>query len=172
MKKKPMSVALALAVTAGCSAQSGGDLVGHSSEAISVSSVYNFGTLAKPGSCMDAQGAGTGDGTQIQEWACDGSVAQAYELQDAGNGAFALFNANAGKCVDVQARGTANGTKIQLYDCNGTGAQQWQAQADGSLLNPSSGRCLDDPSASTANSTQLQIWDCNGQPQQHWQLPA
>ena len=42
--------------------------------------IYNFGALAHPGSCMDAQGGGTGDGTQIQEWPCNGTGAQSYEL--------------------------------------------------------------------------------------------
>jgi len=172
MKKKPLSVALALAVTAGCSAQSGGDLVGHSSEAISVGSVYNFGTLAKPGSCMDAQGAGTGDGTQIQEWACNGTGAQSFSVQAAGGGAYYLVNTNANKCVDVQARGTANGTKIQLYDCNQTVAQTFsiEPEANGfvTFVNTNSGKCLDVSGDDPANGTVVQLYDCNGTNAQLW----
>ena len=77
---------------------------------------------------MDAQASGTADGTQIQEWWCNGTGAQSFSVEDAGNGAYFLVNANANKCVDVAARGTANGTKIQLYECNGTPAQAFSIQ--------------------------------------------
>jgi hypothetical protein len=98
----------------GCGAPSGGDVVGQSAGEIAAGAVYNFGTLAHPGACMDAQGAGTADGTQIQEWWCNGTGAQSFAVQHAGNGAYYLVNTHANECVDVQARGTANGTKILL----------------------------------------------------------
>ena len=123
------------------------DSVGQVSAGLSVGAVYNFGTLAHPGACMDADGGGTANGTQIQEWWCNGSGAQAFALQNAGDGAFKLVNTHANKCVDVAARGTANGTKIQLCDCNGTPAQTFflQPAANGfvTFVNTNSGKCLD-----------------------------
>ena len=74
----------------------------NSGQAVSAGQIFNFGALAHPGSCMDARGAGTADGTQIQEWDCNGTGAQSFELEDAGGGAFAIVNTNANKCVDVQ----------------------------------------------------------------------
>jgi hypothetical protein len=172
MNKKPMSVALALAACAACSAQSGSDVVGSSNEAITAGATYNFGTLANPGACMDATGGGTGDGTQIQEWWCNGSGAQSFSVQSAGGGAYYIVNTNANKCVDVQARGTANGTKIQLYDCNQTPAQTFyiEPQSNGfvTLVNTNSNKCLDVTAASTANGTLIQLYDCNGTNAQLW----
>jgi hypothetical protein len=172
MKMKPSSVALVLAMTAGCSAQSGGEVVGESGQAIVTGAVYNFGTLANPGSCMDAEGAGTADGTQIQEYVCNGTGAQSFSVQDAGNGAYYLVNTNANKCVDVNARGTANGTKIQLYDCNQTTAQTFtiQPEANGfvSFVNTNSGKCLDVTADNPANGTLVQLYDCNGTNAQLW----
>ena len=116
---KRMTLVLFAAAFAACNGTaSTGDQVGQVGDAFAVGAVYNFGTLAHPGACMDANGGGTANGTQIQEWWCNGSGAQAFALQNAGGGAYTLVNTHAGNCVDVAARGTANGTKIQLYDCN------------------------------------------------------
>lgn len=140
---------------------------GSTVEAVTLGDLYNFGTLAGPGSCMDAQGGGTTDGTQIQEWTCNGTGAQSYELQDDGDGdgAFYIVNPQANKCVDVSGAGTANGTKIQLYDCNGTGAQKFvtQAAANGNVyfVNTNSNKCLDVEADDPANGTVVQLYECN-----------
>src|SRR5258708_30929920 len=137
---------LALAAPSlGCSAAGPGEAAADNSQAVVAGNIFNFGTLAHPGACMDAQYAGTGDGTQLQEWWCNGTGAQSYRLDDAGGGAFTLVNTHANKCVDVQSRGTANGTKIQLWDCNGTPAQTfWVADAGGgfvSFVSPPPNKC-------------------------------
>jgi beta-glucanase (GH16 family) len=134
-------------------------------------SIYNFGTLAHPGACMDATGAGTGDGTQIEEWWCNGNGAQAYDLQSAGNGVYNLVNTNANKCVDVNGMGTANGTKVQLWDCNGSGAQTFTMRSINgfvSFVNTNSGKCLDVAGDNPADGTHVQLWDCNGTNAQLW----
>ncbi|WP_344671954.1 ricin-type beta-trefoil lectin domain protein, partial [Catenulispora yoronensis] len=118
------------------------------------------------GKCADDNARGTADGTKIQLWDCNGTVAQQFTVKS--DGSLGIM----GKCLDVTGSGTANGTLVQLYTCNGTGAQQWRQQADGSLQNPQSGRCLDDPNSTTTNGTQLQIYDCNGTNAQKWKLPS
>jgi beta-glucosidase len=114
--------------------------------------------------CVDVRAASSADGTPVQIFTCNGTVAQSWTVT--GGTLQAL-----GKCLDVAAGGTANGTKVQLFTCNGTGAQTWQPQSNGALLNPQSGRCLDDPGATTTSGTQLQIFDCNGTNAQSWTLP-
>ncbi len=116
------------------------------------------------GLCVDVRAASSADGTPVQIFTCNGTVAQSWTVS--GGTLQAL-----GKCLDVSGAGTANGTKVQLFTCNGSGAQTWQPQSNGSLLNPASGRCLDDPGATTTSGTQLQIWDCNGTNAQSWTLP-
>jgi beta-glucanase (GH16 family) len=163
---------LGVAATTACGAPSGGDVVGQSAQGITVGAVYNFGTLAHPGACMDARGSGTDDGTQIQEWWCNGTGAQSFAVQDAGNGAYSLVNTHANKCVDVQARGTANGTKIQLYDCNQSPAQAFwiQPASNGfvSFVNTNSGKCLDVAGDNPADGTVVQLYDCNQTNAQLW----
>src|SRR5438067_1313672 len=145
---------------------------GEHGDGLSAGAVYNFGTLVHPGACMDASGAGTGNGTQIQEWWCNGSGAQAFAVENAGGGAVALINTHANKCVDVAARATANGTKIQLYDCNQTPAQSFfvRAAANGlvTFVNTNSGKCLDVAGANPADGTVVQLYDCNDTNAQLW----
>jgi len=151
--------------------------VGHDREDVTISAIvsgaiYNFGTLANPGSCMDAQGGSSADGAALQEWPCNGTGAQSYEVVDDGTGAFYLVNTQANKCVDVAAAGTADGTKIQLYDCNGTAAQRFLVQDAGgglvSFVNTNSNRCLDVTADNAAAGTALQLYDCNGTSAQEW----
>jgi beta-glucanase (GH16 family) len=144
----------------------------HSEAAVTAGDIFNFGTLAHPGSCMDARYGGTSDGTQIQEWSCNGTGAQSYELVDAGGGAFNIVNTQANRCVDVQAAGTANGTKVQLYDCNGTGAQRFVTQDAGNgfvfFVNTNSNKCLDVQADDPNDGTVVQLYDCNGTNAQRW----
>jgi hypothetical protein len=168
----PYALGFATLVTFGCSASPGDD-ARQTSQAVSAGQIFNFGTLVNPGSCMDAQGAGTTDGTQIQEWVCNGTGAQSFALQDAGNGAFNVVNTNAGKCVDISGAGTADGTKVQLWDCNGTGAQTFVLQPTGSsgfvnIINTHSNKCLDVQYSNPASGTVVQLWGCDGTNAQVW----
>jgi hypothetical protein len=170
---KTSTIAILLLVAAGCSASNTDETTERAGErVVSAGDIFNFGTLAHPGSCMDAQGAGTADGTQIQEWTCNGSGAQAYEARDLGGGTFALVNTNANKCVDIYARGTANGTKVGLWDCNGTPAQSFFIQDAGNgfvkFVNTNSGKCLDVAGDDPNDGTVVQLWDCNGTNAQKW----
>ncbi|MFC9331271.1 RICIN domain-containing protein [Kitasatospora sp. NPDC057015] len=120
------------------------------------------------GRCLDVQAAGTADGTPVQLYDCNGSVAQKWKRT--GN---TLVNPNSGRCLDVAGQGTANGTQVRLWTCLDNGAQQWQVNANGTFVNPNSGKCLDAVGQGTANGTRVQIWDCYGsgtQPNQVWSL--
>ena len=90
-----------IALAVGCSASPDAEHAENSNQEISLGSTFNLGTLAHPGACFDANGAGTADGTQIQEWWCNGSAAQAFRIDDAGGGAVHIVNTHANKCVDV-----------------------------------------------------------------------
>jgi len=117
------------------------------------------------GKCADVAGANPADGTQIQLFTCNGTVAQSWT---AGGQLFSAMN----KCLDVAAAGTANGTRVQLFTCNGTVAQNWVHSANNNgLINPNSGKCLDATGNSSADGTPLQIWTCAGTDNQAWLIP-
>ena len=115
------------------------------------------------GKCVDVAAANSADGTQVQLYDCNGTVAQQWTTS--GSALQAL-----GKCMDVAAANSANGTKVQIYTCNGTIAQQWTIGADGTIR--ALGKCLDATGPSSANGTPLQIWDCTGGANQKWTAPG
>jgi beta-glucanase (GH16 family) len=172
MKSSTRAVLGLFTVFAGCSAVVDNGGSGVSSTLTAGDQIYNYGTLVHPGACLDASGSGTANGTQIQEWWCNGSGAQSWELEAAGDQSFYLINTHANKCLDVNGAGTANGTKVQLWDCNGGGAQRFWVTpaANGTVMfvNQNANKCLDVAGANPADGTKVQLWDCNGTNAQLW----
>ncbi|AXI80781.1 RICIN domain-containing protein [Peterkaempfera bronchialis] len=127
------------------------------------------------GRCVDARAAATANGTAVQQYGCNGSAAQQWQLQATDGGYYRINNqGDASKAWDVTDVSKADGAKIQLWTYTGGTNQQWQpvAEADGAyhFVNRGSGKCLDVASASTADSVQLQQWTCNGTAAQSFTL--
>ncbi|MEV4195185.1 ricin-type beta-trefoil lectin domain protein [Streptomyces toxytricini] len=117
------------------------------------------------GKCLDAKGGKAANGTQIQLYTCNGSVAQSWILGK--DGTFRAL----GKCLDNARNGTANGNKIQLWDCNGSAAQRWSVNAKGQIVHVASGKVLDVKGGATANSTVVQLYTANTGKGQLWKAP-
>jgi len=128
------------------------------------------------GSCVDATGSGTANGTTVQQWACGTQQAnQEWQFQSAGNGIYKVVSRDAQSEVwDITNLGTANGSLLQLWSYAGGQNQQWRPVSVGNgvykFVGVASGRCLDVPAASTANGVRLEIYDCNGTAAQSFQL--
>ncbi|UPZ34519.1 RICIN domain-containing protein [Streptomyces sp. LRE541] len=128
------------------------------------------------GKCVDARAAGTADGTAVQQYACNSSQAQQWQLRDTGDGRVRVDNrADATKSWDVADVSAADGAAVQLWTYGGGTNQQWQPVADAGgttyhFVNRNSGKCLDVPSASTADGVQLQQWTCNGSAAQSFRI--
>nr|WP_229327861.1 RICIN domain-containing protein [Streptomyces sp. UNOC14_S4] len=107
--------------------------------------------------CLDAQGGGTGNGTPVQLWTCNGTGAQQWAVVDG-----TLRSVASGKCLDVRGAGSANGTTVQIWNCNGSGAQQWQysTRSTTSLRNTGTGNCLDLHTFDKGRGAWM--WACNG----------
>ncbi|MEO3747369.1 RICIN domain-containing protein [Plantactinospora sp. B5E13] len=127
------------------------------------------------GKCVDARAAGTANGTAVQQYACNGSLAQQYQLQPTSGGFVRVNNRNnSTRVLDVRDVSTADNAPIQLWTYSGGNNQQWQAVAEGGgyyrLVNRLSGKCLDVPGAATADSVQLVQYACNGTAAQSFRL--
>ena len=150
---------------------------GTGSTTISAGTWYNI-VNQNSGSCVDATGWGTANGTTVEQWACGAQQAnQEWEFQSVGSGNYEIVNRNAPSEVwDVANVGTADGSLLQLWTYGGGSNQQWTPVSLGNgyykFVGVGSGRCLDTPSASTANGVQLQIYDCNGTNAQAFKLVA
>ncbi|MFF3753688.1 RICIN domain-containing protein [Streptomyces sp. NPDC002018] len=129
------------------------------------------------GKCVDARAAATGNGTAVQQYTCNGSLAQHWNLAATSGGHVRAGNRNADSQVwDVTDVSGADGAAIQLWTYSGGNNQQWLPveEADGAyhFVNRASGKCLDVPSASTADSVQLHQYTCNGSGAQSFRVQA
>ena len=122
--------------------------------------------LGTAGKCIDDAGASTDNGTAIQIFACNKTVAQSWAW-NSDDGTLRALN----KCLDVTGGATASGTPLQLWDCNGTGAQEWRWRQQTRLVNPQSSRCLNVAGGSVADGARLEISDCDDTAGQVWGLP-
>ncbi len=113
--------------------------------------------------CIDVSGGGTANGTNIQQWTCNGSAAQDFRLEETDGGAFRFVNPQSGKCLDVSGSSAANGANVQLWTCNGTSAQSFYFDDVGEgyfgLINANSNKGLDIDGWGTADGTNIVQWE-------------
>jgi chitinase len=117
------------------------------------------------GKCVDVTAAGLDDGVNIQQYSCNGSNAQKFDVLYMGGGYYRLLNVNSGKAIDVASSALNDGANIQQWTSNGTGAQRFAIKSEGSggafsVRNQSSGKCLDVAAWSNADGGNIQQWTC------------
>ncbi len=131
--------------------------------------------------CVDARGAGTANGTAIQQYTCNGTQAQEFQLQYVDGPYVKITNRNdSTEVLDVTNVSTSDNAPIQLWTYGAGKNQQWQAVPAGNGAyrlvnrNAASGQgheeCLTVPNSSTANSIQLTQTLCNGASNQSFDL--
>ena len=128
------------------------------------------------GLCVDVTSRSTTAGAAIQQYACNGTPAQTFQVVSEGNGWYKIVNTNSQLPIDVQANATANGTAIQQYTDNGTEAQRFAITVTDSsdptafsIMGETSGSCIDDTNWSTT-AIHLQLWACSGNTNQSWRF--
>ena len=129
------------------------------------STAGNGNVVTKAGTCLDAAGGSTANGTAVQVWDCASVPAQDWTYD--GQKLTAL-----GKCLDLEQGGTSAGTFAHLWDCVDVPSQKWTRTGHSQYYNPGSGRCLDVAGGSTVNGSRAQIWDCHSGASQKWTLPG
>jgi dienelactone hydrolase len=112
------------------------------------------------GRCLDVNGAGTANGSQMIIWDCHTAANQQF-TQD---GKALRVQ---GKCLEVPANATS-GTRAQIWDCNGAANQQWNLNTNGTLSNVQNGLCVDVNGAATANGSAVIVWTCHTGANQRW----
>ena len=119
--------------------------------------------------CMDVRGASTANGALIQQWECNHTGAQKYDIIQVTDGFFMIRNQNSLKCLAISDRGTINGAVMAQYDCNNTDINHhWRSvdpQAGNNvgakwLINRNSGKCVEVPGWSETPGTLLTQLDC------------
>ena len=143
--------------------------------AVSTSTWYTV-VNANSGKCLDAAAASTANGTAVQQYACNGTGAQQWQLRTAADsGYYVIVNSNGAQpAIDINGPSTAVGAQIHLWSDGGWSSEEWEPvqESNGNyhFVSHYSGLCLDVPSASTADGVQLQQYTCNGTGAQSWTL--
>lgn len=78
------------------------------------------------GKVLDVAYGGMQNGTNVWQYDNNGTVAQQWILEDAGNGYFYIVSKCNGLYLDIAGANIANGTNIQLYEGNSTNAQKFK----------------------------------------------
>ncbi len=95
-------------------------------------SYTSAGELVSGGRCLDAMRRGTGNGTPVALWRCNGQANQQWRPHPDGT----WTGVASGRCLDVEGQHTAAGTTLQLWDCNGQANQKWNWSPSGSTSSP------------------------------------
>lgn len=134
-------------------------------------------TVQVSGLKVDVRGAGTANGTALQQYGENKSKAQQFRFIDNGDGTYRILSALSNTEVwDVSGGGTANGTKVRTWSWAKVSQQRWivdKASTAGYVtFRPANAtsKCLDVPSGTKAASTQLQIHTCNSSASQQFKL--
>ncbi len=123
---------------------------------------------------LDISGAGTADGTNIQIYHGNDSIAQKFKIQVTPDGWFTILNPLSGKCLDVQGGIAKSGVNVQLHTYNGTDAQKWRfytaGDSDYFYIKNKLGFYLDVDGAKAQNGTNVLVFAKNGSIAQKWRL--
>ncbi|GAA5180455.1 hypothetical protein GCM10023322_12800 [Rugosimonospora acidiphila] len=77
------------------------------------------------GLCLDVRDGSTAAGAIVQQWDCNSSLGQQWEVWAVGGNYVKVVNRNSGMCLDVKDISTYNGATIQQWPCWDNPGQHW-----------------------------------------------
>ncbi|WP_369368159.1 RICIN domain-containing protein [Streptomyces sp. CG4] len=140
------------------------------------------------GQCLDDTNLSTANGTQYQQYHCEGGYQQMLDLKPVAGktNTYTVVDELSGKCLDVSGASTADGAAVIQYTCNGAANQQFTLNPvtalgnskDYQLVAVHSGKCVDVSNVSTAPGALIHQWTCDPasalstKKNQIWRLPG
>jgi len=126
---------------------------------------------------MDANGQGTANGTQIDQWTYNAGNNQRWTVTSLGYNQYKIIGVQSGRSLDVAGSGTANGTKVDLWDYNGGNNQKYTfTGTTGGFfrITPgnATGSCIEVNGTSTANGQFVDLRNYTGVNNQQWIFQA
>lgn len=130
------------------------------------------GPITIGGKCLDDTDFGTGNGSVVQVFTCNGSAAQNWTWQ--ADGALTVTIGSTTKCLDVTGASNADGALVQLYDCVAGAPQQgFRHLPDGTLYSARSAKCLAVQGGSIEDHARVGLEPCDpAQSTEQWSAPA
>ncbi|MCA1664886.1 MAG: RICIN domain-containing protein [Myxococcales bacterium] len=122
----------------------GGGTVGGGGGSIGANVTFISSNSSK---CIDVPGASS-SAVQLQQYSCNGTGAQKFNVETNRNGSYTFVNASSGLCIDVSGDSSSDGAVVQQWPCNGSEAQQFTLSTVGGSANAyaiktAHGACLD-----------------------------
>ncbi|MEV6522924.1 RICIN domain-containing protein [Longispora sp. NPDC051575] len=77
------------------------------------------------GLCLDVRDGSRAAGAVVQQWACNNTLAQQWEVWAVGGNYVSVVNRGSGMCLDVKDISTYNGAAIQQWPCWNNPGQHW-----------------------------------------------
>ncbi|WP_405975775.1 RICIN domain-containing protein [Streptomyces sp. NBC_00988] len=123
------------------------------------------------GQCLDDTGVSTANGTQYQQYYCEGGYQQMLDLKPVTGktNTYTVVNELSGKCLDVSGASTTDGAAVIQYTCNAATNQQFTLNPvtalgnthDYQLVAVHSGKCVDVTGVSTTAGALIHQWTCD-----------
>ena len=94
---------------------------------------YNIASSKNTNYVLDVANGATANGTAIQSWSKNGSVAQMFQIKHLGNNIYTIRTASTiyGSALDIPGGSVKSGAKIQQYSYNGSNGQKWKVVSAG-----------------------------------------
>ncbi|MCD9875677.1 RICIN domain-containing protein [Streptomyces guryensis] len=121
--------------------------------------------------CLDDTNLSTANGTQYQQYYCEGGDQQMLDFKPVAGRAntYTVVNEHSGKCLDVASASTADGAAVIQYTCNGAANQMFTLNPvtalgisqDYQLVAVHSGKCVDVSDVSKTAGAKIHQWTCD-----------
>ncbi|WP_307020606.1 RICIN domain-containing protein [Streptomyces canus] len=150
------------------------------------STVSTVAVAQHSGQCLDDTNLSKNDGTQYQQYHCEGGYQQMFDFKPVAGRAntYTVVNELSGKCLDVLDFSTADGAAVQQWTCTGGTNQMFTLNPvtalgnskDYQLVAVHSGKCVDVSGISTTAGAKIHQWTCdpasalNNKKNQIWRL--
>ncbi|MFI6151309.1 RICIN domain-containing protein [Kitasatospora sp. NPDC051170] len=133
--------------------------------------VSTVAVVQHSGQCLDDTNLSTTDGTQYQQYNCEGGYQQMLDLKPVAGRAntYTVVNELSGKCLDVSGASTADDAAVIQWTCSGGTNQMFTLQPvtalgnsqDYQLLAVHSGKCVDVSGVSATPGALIHQWTCD-----------
>jgi hypothetical protein len=140
--------------------------------------VSTVAAVQHSGQCLDDTNLSTADGTQYQQYPCEGGYQQMLDFKPVAGRAntYTVVNEHSGKCLDVSGASTADGAAVIQWTCSGTTNQMFTLKPVTALGNSKdyqlaavhSGKCVDVSGISTDPGAKIHQWTCDSATDLTW----
>lgn len=83
------------------------------------------------GKCLDVAGGSLDNGAAVQEWSCNGTMAQVFHVASLGDGFVQITSVKSGKSLDITGGSLAANTKLEQWTYGGDPHQQFKIVSRG-----------------------------------------